>query len=120
MVAAVLAFVPRRSCHIKNVVLFEGDSVLPPPGCLEPSGWQFLEVDAKATGGPPQELPQGFLGSTIRAISLYPVVVINLAYPILVLSTFSKDASGFARNLPRKSANSAKISEKLEKSVNAQ
>jgi len=42
----------RRSRHIKSVVLFEGDSILPPPGCLEPPGWQFLEVDAKAAGGP--------------------------------------------------------------------
>ena len=39
VVAVVLAFVLRRSCHIKNVVLFEGDSILPLPGCLEYSGW---------------------------------------------------------------------------------
>ncbi len=39
VVAVVLAFVLRRSCYIKNVVLFEGDSILPLPGCLESSGW---------------------------------------------------------------------------------
>ena len=39
VVAVVLEFVLRRSCHIKNVVLFEGDSILPLPGCLESSGW---------------------------------------------------------------------------------
>ena len=39
VVAVVLAFVLRRSCHIKNVVLFEGDSILPLPWCLESSGW---------------------------------------------------------------------------------
>ena len=39
VVAVVLAFVLRRSCYIKSVVLFEGDSILPLPGCLESSGW---------------------------------------------------------------------------------
>ncbi len=39
VVAVVLAFVLRTSCYIKNAVLFEGDSILPLPGCLESSGW---------------------------------------------------------------------------------
>ncbi len=38
VVAVVLAFVLRRSCHIKNVVLFEGDSIILLPECLESSG----------------------------------------------------------------------------------
>ena len=31
--------------YIKNVVLFEGNSILPLPECLESSGWQFLRAE---------------------------------------------------------------------------
>ena len=34
-----------RNYHIRNVVQFEGSSILPLPGWLEPSGWQFLKVE---------------------------------------------------------------------------
>ena len=39
VVPVVLAFVPQRNCYIKHAVLFEGDSIVPLPGCLESSGW---------------------------------------------------------------------------------
>ena len=32
-------------CYIKNVVLFEENSILLLPECLESSGWQFLKVE---------------------------------------------------------------------------
>ena len=34
-------FVPQRNCYIKSVVLFEGDSIVLLPECLEASGVEF-------------------------------------------------------------------------------
>ncbi len=35
----------QRNCYIRNVVLFEENSILPLPECSESSGWQFLKVE---------------------------------------------------------------------------
>ena len=34
-----------RNCYIKNVALFEENSILPLPERLESSGWQFLRAE---------------------------------------------------------------------------
>ena len=87
----------RRSRHIKSVVLFEGDSILPPPGCLESSGWQFSKVDAKAAGDPtPRNYPRAFQVRPFEPLGFSPKwSIINLVDPVSVLSTSSKDASEF-------------------------
>ena len=44
-VAVVLEFDLQRNYHMKDVVLFEENSILLLPECLESSGWQFLKVE---------------------------------------------------------------------------
>ena len=41
----LLSFDLQRNCYIKNVVLFEENSILPLPECLESSGWQLLMAE---------------------------------------------------------------------------
>ena len=40
-----LSFDLQRNCYIKNVVLFEENSILLLSECLEASGWQLLKVE---------------------------------------------------------------------------
>ena len=41
----LLSFDLQRNHYIKNVVLFEENSILLLPECLESYGWQFLKVE---------------------------------------------------------------------------
>ena len=69
----------QRNCYIENVVLFEADSIVLLPGCLESSGWQLLKIDVKLLEIYPRDYPRVFhYYSSIQKSDLLPLLLLQL------------------------------------------